>query len=232
MAMDISEVLTIISIDSALIYRCWIVYEKSWRVICVPVTFWFASLACSTLFFYYEEQSLFVANGASPNAAQIGWKALTGLYACNIATSIYTTTAIIYRIRYMTKTSGGNSKRLNYIMLILAESGILYTSMTVFCLIGSVFITLNDPTWVEKLIYDISDIMNLSMAGISFNLILIRVHQSRVELRDSLADSRNVDGKRTLSGMQFNNPRIGTSSEGPPSNALDEAIQEHRSEEN
>ncbi|KIL56449.1 hypothetical protein M378DRAFT_522829 [Amanita muscaria Koide BX008] len=223
MVMDISEVLAIVSIDCVLIYRCWIVYEKSWRVICVPVIFWLASLACSALFSYYGEQMLY--------AGQVRRKALggaiTGLYVCNIATTIYTTAAIIYRIRYTTTTSGGNSKRLNYIMRILAESGILYTSMTVFCLVGSVLTTASNYTWVEKLVYDISDAMNFSMAGISFNLILIRVYQSRVELQDSMADSRNLGGERTLSRMQFNNHRLGASSGGPSSDVLqvDEANQ-------
>ena len=64
------------------------------------------------------------------------------------------------------------------------------------------------------------------MAGIAFNLILIRVYQSRVELQDSMADSGTVDEDRTLSVIQFNNPQITASSSGLPSTALDETVDE------
>ncbi|KIL56447.1 hypothetical protein M378DRAFT_89300 [Amanita muscaria Koide BX008] len=228
-AMDISEYLTLLSIDCVLIYRCWIVYGNSWRVICVPVTFCIGSLACSALSSYYGMYS----GKLDFSAVQSEEKALIGLYVCNIATTIYTTTAIIYRIWYTTKTSGGSPKRLNYIMRILAESGILYTCTIIFRLAGAVLVTRDDVTWVNLLTQDISDAINFSTAGISFNLLLMRVNQGRLELRGSLAESINVDGVRILSGIEFNNPQITASSEGPPSNArqvdkvIDE-IQEHR----
>ncbi|KAM6499761.1 hypothetical protein JOM56_005269 [Amanita muscaria] len=166
----------------------------------------------------------------SPEIILISVKATIGLYACNIAITIYTTTAIIYRILSSRRNSGGNHKRLNYAMRILAESGVLYTSMIIFSLIGEVLTARKDSTWVGWLINDISDPMALSTGCISFNLLLIRVYQSRVELRDSFADSRDDYG---MSGIQFNNPQITASSEGLSSNlnVLDEVvdeIQEHR----
>ncbi|KAM6499911.1 hypothetical protein JOM56_005419 [Amanita muscaria] len=224
--INTSQALAILSIDGILIYRCWIVHEKSWRVICVPVPFWLGSLACSAVYLYFtlERQPPF-------NSLQIEEKLITSLYVCNITTTIYTTAAIIYRIWYTSNASGGSPKRLNYIMRILAESGVLYTSTIIFSLVGSVLTGKPDPTWVDYLIGDVSDAINFSMAGISFNLLIIRVYQSRVELRDSLADSKNDDGVRTLSGMQFNNLQVTVSSEGPPARRVDEVIdeiQEHR----
>ncbi|KIL57880.1 hypothetical protein M378DRAFT_1027498 [Amanita muscaria Koide BX008] len=224
--MGVSEYLTFLSIDYVLIYRCWIVYGKSWRVICVPVTFWLGSLACSVLPSYYA-----TLNFLSPNlnTFQSEEKVLISLYVCNMATTIYTTTAIIYRIWYTAKAGGGSPKRLHYIMRILAESGILYTCTVTFRLAGAVLVSRN-----ESCRYFLTSWQNFSMAGISFNLLLMRVYQSRLEQRDSLAESRHVDGVQTLSGMQFNNPQITTvSSEGPPCNArqVNEAIdeiQEHR----
>ncbi|KIL57873.1 hypothetical protein M378DRAFT_359464 [Amanita muscaria Koide BX008] len=196
-AMSVSESLTLLSIDYVLIYRCWIVYAKAWRIICVPVTFWLGSLACSALYSYYGTVDF---SRKDPIAIQIDFEqmVLLGLYVCNIATTIYTTTAIIYRIWYTSrKTSGSLSpKRLNYIMRILAESGILYTCTAMFRLAGAVLVsvTRTDAIWVNCFINDISDAINFSMAGISFNLLLIRVYQSRVERRGSLAESRNDDG--------------------------------------
>ncbi|KAM6499791.1 hypothetical protein JOM56_005299, partial [Amanita muscaria] len=209
------------------IYRCWVVYAKSWRVICVPVIFWLASLACSVLESYY---SGLYYKGQSHEAFPIAVNALIGLYACNIAITVYTTAAIIYRILSSRRNSGGNHKRLNYAMRILAESGVLYTTMIIFSLVGTWY---NNTTWVETLgISSISDAMAFSTDGISFNLILIRVYQSRVELRDSFQDSRD---DYELSGIQFNALQITASSEGPSSNGLDEAVDEiqehHRSRE-
>ncbi|KAM6499902.1 hypothetical protein JOM56_005410 [Amanita muscaria] len=154
MAMDTSATLAVTSVDAILIYRCWVVYSKSWHVICVPVIFWLASLACSVLFLYaaglnYKGQTY------STTVARIGLKALIGLYACNIVITVYTTTAIIYRIFSTRNASGG--KRLNYVMRILAESGILYTSTIIFRLVGVLLVTGNSSTWVEWVIAGISD---------------------------------------------------------------------------
>ncbi|KIL63023.1 hypothetical protein M378DRAFT_80336 [Amanita muscaria Koide BX008] len=200
-----------------IIYRCWVVYSKSWHVICVPVIFWLASLACSVLFLYaaglnYKGQTY------STTVARIGLKALIGLYACNIVITVYTTTAIIYRIFSTRNASGG--KRLNYVMRILAESGILYTSTIIFRLVGVLLVTGNSSTWVEWVIAGISDSI---VAGITFNLILIRVYQSRVELQDSLTYS---SGERALSGTHFNDNDLQITPQGSSFNALDEAKDE------
>ncbi|KAM6499697.1 hypothetical protein JOM56_005205 [Amanita muscaria] len=230
MIQAISELLGILSIDCALIYRCWIVYAKSWRAICVPVTFCLASVACMALFTYCTELN-FQRETFSHKIGLLSDRALISLYTCNVAITLCTTTAIIYRILRTRKTSGSSLKRLNYVIRILADSGILYTSMITFALVGRLLPSLHSSNWIEILIGDISDVISFCTAGITFNMILIRVYQSRVESRDSLADSRNVSGEQTLLVMQFNNPQITASSERSSFNARDEAIgetQEHR----
>ncbi|KIL60212.1 hypothetical protein M378DRAFT_168350, partial [Amanita muscaria Koide BX008] len=222
---NISENLALISIDGLLIYRCWVVYANSWCAICVPVTFWLASLACSVLQSYYAELDY----KGQTYSLEIAMKALTSLYACNIAITVYTTTAIIYRIVSRTRNSGRNHKRLNYAMRILAESGVLYTSMIIFSLVGASLGARKDITWVDMLIGSISDDMGFSTGCISFNLILIRVYQSRVESRDSFPDSRDGYGEQTLS--ETINPRTTASSKGPPSNTLDKAIDDSEIQE-
>ncbi|KIL55388.1 hypothetical protein M378DRAFT_634549 [Amanita muscaria Koide BX008] len=59
---------------------------------CVPVTLWFASLSCSVLETYYAGLEY---KGQSFEFVLIAMKAVTGLY---IVITIYTTTAIIYRV--------------------------------------------------------------------------------------------------------------------------------------
>ncbi|KIL63866.1 hypothetical protein M378DRAFT_79145 [Amanita muscaria Koide BX008] len=195
---DISENLAIISIWTVIIYRCWVVYAKPWRIMCaghplvrLAVLLGFGNLLCGT-----------GIQGPSFEFVLIAMKAVTGLY---IVITIYTTSmtflaydfgsyiyiglaAIIYRVLSSRSNSGGNDRRLNYAMRILAESGVLYTSMIMFSLIGLTFYARKDHTLVEWLIGTIANNMAFSTGGISFNLILIRVYQSRVELRDSFAD--------------------------------------------
>ncbi|KIL60204.1 hypothetical protein M378DRAFT_168341 [Amanita muscaria Koide BX008] len=197
MVADISWLIARLLIDGVLIYRCWIVYARSWRAICVPVAFWLASLACSILLAYYTGLN-YKRQTYSAEIALIESKAITGLYGCNIATTVYSTAAIIYRIWSAARNSGGSPRRLIYTMRILAESGILYTSTSVFSLVGTLLIGRSDRTWIDLLISDLSDAISLSMASISFNLILIRVYQSRVEVQDMYrsADSGNADEVR------------------------------------
>ncbi|KAM6499959.1 hypothetical protein JOM56_005467 [Amanita muscaria] len=90
MAMSISAVLAVLSIDSTLIYRCWIVYAKSWRVIFVPIIFWFASLACSALFVYYKTLA-YQGQNIPIKIFQNEERTITGIYGCNVAITIYTT---------------------------------------------------------------------------------------------------------------------------------------------
>ncbi|KAM6492253.1 hypothetical protein JOM56_011977 [Amanita muscaria] len=187
MANNISWLLSLLSIDGVLIYRCWMVHARLWRNICIPVTFWLGLLACSALSFYYQ--------GKGQHRQKIATESITVAYVCNIATTIYTTTAIIYRIWCTTKASGSSPKRLTYIMRILAESGILYTSTSALSLVGSVLVIKKDPTWVENLINDIAAVISFPMAGIALNVLLIRVNLGRVELRDSQVNSSNVNGE-------------------------------------
>ena len=41
------------------------------------------------------------------------------------------------------------------------------------------------------------------MAGITFNIILIRVYKDRVRLTDSNADTGDANREKTLSGLRF-----------------------------
>ena len=133
------------------VYCCWIVYGRSWRVVCLPIVFWPGSLTCAVLSVYYDVRSSLITDANS------AWRAFfklfdmtTVFFSCNIATNLFSTCmttlfclncfviqqvatgAIIYQILRVANASGNRSKRLYNTARILAESGILYTSMTVF----------------------------------------------------------------------------------------------------
>jgi len=126
-----------------------------------------------------------------------------GFFAGNIATNIFSTCAIIYRILHVANASGCTSKRLYNAARILAESGLLYTLTTVFLLIGIILGNRDPNSGRTYLVNGILGAINYSTAGITFNIILIRVYQDRLRLRDSYATAGAANGTKTLSGMRF-----------------------------
>jgi len=129
---------------------------------------------------------------------------VSGFYAGDIATNLYSTSAIIYRILRVTNASVNSPKRLNNTVRILAESGILYTSMTILNLIGITLDDSNADNSAIALFSLISDALNFSMAAITFNLILIRVNQDRIRFTKSFqSTARTGDAGKPLSGLRF-----------------------------
>jgi hypothetical protein len=182
----------ILIVDAVMIYRCWTVYNYSWRVVCLPIIFWFGSLICAVLILYYY-WVLAVATGDSSTLTRMLVRVLhaeIGFYSSNIATNLFSTCAIIYRIIRVANASRNRSKRLYNTARILAESGILYTSMTVFCLIGLILVT--HPDGGRDFLSSMASTINYSIAGITFNIILIRVYRDRLRLTDSYADTSTL----------------------------------------
>ncbi|KAM6499792.1 hypothetical protein JOM56_005300 [Amanita muscaria] len=181
--------------DAVMIYRCWKVYNKSWRITVLPGLFWLGCLISFIMVFYYNYQSNVLLN-VHPITVQIvdqietdlqqSRKFHPALYPFNAATNIYTTTAIIARImRRSSEASGRSVKRLQHLCRILAETGFLYTLSTIPPLV-TYFL---DPT-KYLLANEATTIIYYYLAGITFNLVLIRVGQSRAEAGDSQATDR------------------------------------------
>jgi len=203
--IDLPESAALLIVDAVLIYRCWTVYGNSWRIVCLPITFWFCTIAGTILNVYYDHQMVVeMERGLDIVASGVrSADALIGLYASNIATNVFSTSAIIYKIVSVTNNSG-RSKRFHNTVRILAESGIIYALMTVFALIGSILEATWDPNNCKGcLIMAISDVTNFSVAGITFNLILIRVNQDRARVTDTYADTGDVNKKEPISRLRF-----------------------------
>jgi len=200
--IDLPESTALLIVDAVLIYRCWTVYGNSWRIVCLPITFWFCTVTSTILNIYYDHQMVeemergldIVASGVRSADA------LIGLYASNIATNVFSTSAIIYKILSI----GGRSKRIHNTIRILAESGIIYALMTVFALIGSILEATWDPNNCKGcLIMAISDVTNFSIAGITFNLILIRVNQDRARVTDTYTEPGDANKRETTPRLRF-----------------------------
>ncbi|KIL59812.1 hypothetical protein M378DRAFT_168815 [Amanita muscaria Koide BX008] len=175
-------------VDAVLIYRCWVVYNYSWRVICLPGLFWIAGVILSSYDIYLYSVAL---NTYDPEAidklALLTLHIWNGFFACNIAVNIYATCTIIYRILRVMRISTANTSgwRLSQTCRIVAESGALYTFSTIVNLIATVLLAQDDRF---NYFQSAADPLNFSMAGIAFNLILIRVGQQRAA-RNPVPDS-------------------------------------------
>ncbi|KAM6499094.1 hypothetical protein JOM56_004602 [Amanita muscaria] len=188
--------------DAALIYRCWVVHAKSWRVTYPPLILWLFCLASYIALIYYNATLAFTADikPAFSPSAQI-YQVLLLFYTCNTATAIYATVAIMYQLLKTTKDhETGTSARLCHILM---ESGALYT-LTSALLLASVAVSVAvnaEFSFAMDIFRALSGTLNFSMAGISFNLILIRVGRSRTSpnRRHSVLQSTN----NIMSSLQF-----------------------------
>ncbi|KAH9923360.1 uncharacterized protein B0H18DRAFT_1015365 [Fomitopsis serialis] len=158
--------------DAALIYRCWIIYQRLLVVLLLPVLLWVAAAVCAALAVYY----MFELKQATtiPSAKKIQPYYHT-VFATSLAVNIITTGLMVYRIWSMQKLSSGlftktwrGSGRVNLSQVnrIFVESALLYTL--------SVAITLVTELAKTNGNYGTSD-MSLELAGVSFDLIIIRI---------------------------------------------------------
>jgi len=197
----------ILIVDAVLIYRCWAVYGHSWRIVCLPIIFWLGSFAFAVLIICESHLLALEKKEDSTTIKRHFVKYIDdviGLATTIIATNLFSTCAIIYRILSVANASGNRPRRLHNIARIIAESGILYTSTAVFTLIGSILAI--KPDSGRELFSGISGMISNSMAGITFDIILIRVCQDRLRLTDSYADTGDTNSNGTLSVLRFSTP--------------------------
>ncbi|PFH49136.1 hypothetical protein AMATHDRAFT_63703 [Amanita thiersii Skay4041] len=173
----IIEFLLALLTDSVLIYRCWVVYSRRWRLVIIPILAWLGGASTSTLVVYYFVQSsrsrLSVAEGREFR------RVVGAFYLCTIIINIYCTCAIVYKIWSVTQRSSGSTlthvPELRSTMRIVGESGFLYMLTSI-----SLFIAWNLPQkYQQEYVETICSSINTPMIGIAFNLIWIRVARQR-----------------------------------------------------
>ncbi|KAM6501659.1 hypothetical protein JOM56_001636 [Amanita muscaria] len=160
---------TFLFVDLVLIFRCWVLYAQNWRVVCLPLLLWLSCLVCP-----FFNTNCYVPDLSFGQSQQSIWGFLLPpsvvlFFGCHIASNIYATSAIIYRIVQATpekrKTCGHTTRR------VLAESGLLYTLSSVLSLIAHAGAAINNSPFAP--FHTTLDAINFCMAGISINLIFI-----------------------------------------------------------
>jgi len=187
--------------DLVLIYRCWVIWDRSWRVTCIPLLLWIVCLTSAILALYYIQINAYTRSAKILFFSRTEWYRFEMLfYSCNIAINIYATTAIVYRIMRITGRAG--NRGLRQICRILVESATPYTLTSAIILIADA-VAQSKQSFGWEMLQSIAKDVNFSVASISFNLILIRVAQNREHPRRNDPAPKNAN-------------RIASSSRGSP----------------
>ncbi|KAM6496505.1 hypothetical protein JOM56_006978 [Amanita muscaria] len=195
---------TLVITDAVLIIRCWLVYQKSWRAVCFPLILWLADIICMIYLIVNYTLLVFVSEVPYHQRARI---CLRLFCSCNFVTNFYATSAIVYRVWRVARTNRDRRSSILYrVCRIVATTGILYTCTSLTLAITTFLM----PNSLGE--YILCDALNFSMAGITFNLFLIRVGQLRSDVSEMNVDrgTRNASGSVVLTTVQFDIPTLTT----------------------
>ncbi|KAF9482986.1 hypothetical protein BDN70DRAFT_874406 [Pholiota conissans] len=196
---------TALLVDSVLMYRCWLIYGRSKRIIIFPAAMWVGGLVCTVLQIYWQtvQTGAFGQDYWQPVNMTVGLgTVLTPFWGTTLLLNAYTMCALMYRIWSAAKSSyaSENVKPFLFVFRILGESGFLYFATTI-----THFIVWWTPC---NLAIRLASQMNIPTIAIAFNILLIRVGQNRVKERKLEERMR----KETMSDMRYttSRPSIGT----------------------
>ncbi|GLB41444.1 hypothetical protein LshimejAT787_1000440 [Lyophyllum shimeji] len=157
--------------DAMLIYRCWVVYGRSYLVVTLSTMLWIGGTVCSIIIIYYEstfkEHVLVSAGKLHPYGV--------AFWASTVSLNIITTALLVWPIWKVARNhdefayrDSGVAQRPNtmkHVMHVIIESGLLYTV--------TAFMTFVTYTANSNSLYVVSS-AEVGVAGIAFNLIIIR----------------------------------------------------------
>ncbi|KAF9009907.1 hypothetical protein BDQ17DRAFT_1421206 [Cyathus striatus] len=172
--------------DFMLIYRCWIVYFKSWKVIIPSIILWLGCLLCEIRIL---SVGAILRASTTANASLELFPYQCAFWALTVVLNISTTTLLIWRLwkvdrdssryRYQSDESGGGGT-LRHVMISILESGLLYTiTAFVTCI---TFVTKSPAVYVTTA-------FEIQVVGIAFNLIIIRAERRSARRPRSTAPS-------------------------------------------
>jgi len=161
--------------DGFLVYQCWIVYSRSFKVVILPVVLWLGSSVCFFMGMYANIEldlghGIFISNWTYPLR--------TSFWTASIGLNVYATGMIISRIRRVATESTPEDfplyparpkTRLQNVVRILIDSGMLFTATSVI-----MFITII----VNSNFFNIMAAAEMPISAMAFNLILIRTKNS------------------------------------------------------
>ncbi|KAJ7712069.1 hypothetical protein B0H14DRAFT_3019602 [Mycena olivaceomarginata] len=196
-ARTVAQVIQMILGDFVLIYRCYIVYSRRWKVLIPSLILYIGGVAIAIKL--VEAQASLKHQETTMNSSDIRPWTET-LFCITAVQNTLTTGLLIWRIwrvereieKLRVNTSGTtNNQPFRKVIRVIAESGFAYTLM--------VFLTFVVNACNSNLIYPFAN-STLQATGIAFNVIIIRTSPSRDEQFTVFADngpSATEDGAPT-----------------------------------
>jgi len=133
--------------DSVVVWRCFLVWGRSWKMCFLPILLVVASAICGFAQTYYFAVGTDLHSAFSP-MLEVWNGALFGL---SLITNIVVTSLIATRVWYMLRMSGG-SRNFRYwrVLVIVIESGMIYSvalicEITLYFLNNNAFYIVYDP---------------------------------------------------------------------------------------
>ncbi|TBU49794.1 hypothetical protein BD309DRAFT_1014500 [Dichomitus squalens] len=165
--------------DGMVLYRCYLVWGRSTRIIAFPVALLLGSTATGIGILYSFDK---VVPQASIFVVQLGhW--ITAFFSMTFATNVVCTVLVAYRIWSMNRKHLA-FRKLRPLMLLIVESGAIY-SATLLALL----ILYNVDSWFQYVVLDAIS----AVVGIVFSVIMLRIATgvSTEEGETALLDEQN-----------------------------------------
>ncbi|KAJ2932982.1 hypothetical protein H1R20_g4130, partial [Candolleomyces eurysporus] len=154
--------------DGILIYRCYIIFNKRWWVVILPILMWLATAVCSGVTVYIE------ATIGSGDLGQSQFEPfISSTLSLTLATNVITTALIVYRIYKIqsraanhTVSTGSTSSPYSRLIRTLIECGAMYTA-SIIVLFACYLADSNAILPVSNSVVQI--------IGITFNLLILNI---------------------------------------------------------
>ncbi|KAF9471984.1 hypothetical protein BDN70DRAFT_925900 [Pholiota conissans] len=192
---NVLNIVVLVLSDGLLIWRCFNVWNRSFRVISVPV---FLAFAEGALLLSQTIGLAVIQN--SPNYPSMVGKfnsvAATG-FVIAACTTLVTTTLIAYRINSFLKLQEMSRRRFAHIVDIVVQSGLVY-SMSIVLYAATVIMNAVTAGHVNTLQFEFENWVQtfaFYVSGISTTIMVARVAM--------LTDDTNLSTSVHLSGLQF-----------------------------
>ncbi|KAH8104660.1 hypothetical protein BXZ70DRAFT_606660 [Cristinia sonorae] len=133
--------------DSVVVWRCWLVWGRDWKICVVPILLVAASAVCGFAQTVYFARAK-ALHSAFAHILQV-WNG--SLFSLSLATNVTVTLLISVRVWYMLREFGGTkSFRYSRVLLIIIESGMIYSvalicEITLYFLNNNAFYIVYDP---------------------------------------------------------------------------------------
>ncbi|THG98149.1 hypothetical protein EW026_g4000 [Hermanssonia centrifuga] len=156
--------------DGMLIYRLYIIYNKSWKMVVLPLMLWVTTTVCGSGIAWVEVTT---KHSALLNESSITpW--IDSFLSFTLVVNLFVTSLIIgklWKVRERIVGSSSNPDKWIRVMRIILDSGLMYTLSVVIFFATS--IAGNNAQ------YGVSDVV-VQIIGITFNLIIIRVNSASI----------------------------------------------------